>query len=437
MSNLLPNVARAITLGVSFAFNVLVARALGASVSGNFFTAVIVITFVGMIGRFGTDLYALKHASVLRNAELTDRHPLSLPWLTRLCLLGSAALAGILFLAGPALLDLYRPESGLGSPLRLLAISIPFQGYAILNSAVLRAIGRAAEGAFAEMGLTQGLAGLGILVVWRFGTVTSDHVAIAFVCGSVATAAYSWFAVRIRLGKHVVHDRLEASTRRKALGEMGNMTLSSVLFLSLAWLPILGLWIASSPAQVAFFVTAARLSTMLNLIPTIQMTAVLPRVAELFKAHKIDEINVTISRVNRHAAVLAVPSGLIMLFGAEPLMKLFGPEFVAAVPALRVLAVGQVIVVLLGSVNPIMIVVGQERAAVMLILAALLVGAPLTIWFSFLWGALGSSIATSAATLAFCGGAVCLLRRRNGIIAYLRLRTPPDSSRRTEVQSHE
>jgi len=428
-------VARAATLAVGFAFNVLVARTLGATAAGEFFTAMVVITLVGMIGRFGTDLYALKHGSVLRNQGPKDRHPLALPWLTRLCVLASAALAGILFLVGPALIDVYRPGNGLGTPLRLLAISIPFQCYAILNSAVLRAIGHAAEGAVAEMGLTQGLAALGVLVAWRFDTVTGNRVAIVFVCASVVTAAYSWLAVRFRLGKRVIHEPMKTGTRHKALVEMASMMSSSVLYLSLAWLPILGLWIASSPAQVAFFATAARLAMMLNLIPTVQMTAVIPRVAELFKTGNIDKINAMISRVNKQAAVLAVPAGLVLVFGAGPLMQLFGSEFVAAAPALRVLAACQVIIVLLGFVNPIMNVVSQERAAVILILAALLVGLPLTIWFSSAWGALGASVSISAATLAFSGGAVCLLQRRTGIVAFLRLRTPPDSSLKMEVKS--
>lgn len=416
------------TLAINFGFNVLVARALGASAAGVFFTAMVVTTFIGMVGRFGTDIYALKHAAVLTDEDLQHVGPFSLGWLTKICVGGSSALAVLTFGAASLGLNLWSPASDLAGALVLLALSIPFQCYAILNSAVLRATHRAAQGAFAEMGMTQGLASLGTIGLGLFHVRSLTALATVYVISSVFTAGASWIMVRRSLISRTARGVLTGSLKRGAAAEMGHMMMSGVLSLSLGWLPIFALWIVSSSAQVAFFTAAARMASTLNLMPFILMTGAIPTIAHAAKRQDISLVNETLSSVNRRAALLAMPVAGIMVLGSTTIMQIYGTEFAEDPSTLRVLVLSQLSLVLLGFVSSIMNVVGQEHASVILTAATLVVGIPVVVWASWMGGSLGAAYAMAGLTLGYTVACVGSLKRRTGIISYVTWSRHPQMS---------
>ena len=53
-------VARGTTLGLNLLLAIVVARLFGASASGEFFLALTAVNFAGMVGRLGTESYAVK-----------------------------------------------------------------------------------------------------------------------------------------------------------------------------------------------------------------------------------------------------------------------------------------------------------------------------------------------------------------------------------------
>jgi O-antigen/teichoic acid export membrane protein len=100
---------------------------------------------------------------------------------------------------------------------------------------------------------------------------------------------------------------------------------------------------------------------------------------------------------------------------AEPLLALFGRDFVAGAPALRILLVGQVVVAAAGSQLHLMTMTGRERSAAILLVASVAANAAIG---TALVGPLGPAGAAVAATAALIGGnaAMGVLIRR-----YLRL----------------
>ena len=92
------------------------------------------------------------------------------------------------------------------------------------------------------------------------------------------------------------------------------------------------------------------------------------------------------------AAALAVP--LLVLTG--PLLRLFGGEFVAAVPIAQILTIGQIFAAATGPQQSLLTMTGHERsAAVMMIASAGLNIASCVVGIA-MYGAIGAAIATAA-----------------------------------------
>ena len=416
------NVARGATLALALAFSLAVARTLGAHEAGPVFTAVIAVTLVGMIGRLGSDQYVLKHASALRARGALRYDTLSWPWLRRITWACSTTAAVVV---GGVSLALHG--AGLASPLTsclsLFALSIPFQCAAILNSALLRAVDRVAAGAFAEVGLSPGLAMVGLLGLHVFARATPTTAAVAFLGGSLITALWSsWMVGRVG----IPHGDASTGAARPAgaVSEMTHMMTTSTLFYTMTWMPVGALWSFSTPAAVSLLTVAARFPNFLSLIPSIQVTAAVPRLAALHHSDDLAAVNAGLARINRGAAAIAVPVAVALIVAAPWVMATFGPEFGAGTSVLRALVVGQLAVVLLGFVVPVMLFADMERTAVALTIGAVLLGFPVVCLASHYAGALGAALATAAVMTAHAALCAIVIRQRTGIMTAITLGNP-------------
>lgn len=89
---------------------------------------------------------------------------------------------------------------------------------------------------------------------------------------------------------------------------------------------------------------------------------------------------------------------LVLWFGAEPLMKLFGSEFIAGIWPLRWLLLGQVVNALSGPVGYIMTLTGHHRLAAQIFTAMIVVNIVLNFILIPVLGMNGAAVATAITT---------------------------------------
>ena len=100
-----------------------------------------------------------------------------------------------------------------------------------------------------------------------------------------------------------------------------------------------------------------------------------------------------------------------MWFLAEPILRLFGPEFVDAASLVRILLIGQVIAAAFGSQLYVMTMTGEQTWAAAIIVATVSANFLLTIWLAGRFGGAGAAAAT-ATTLVLWNAAMALFIRR-------------------------
>lgn len=121
----------------------------------------------------------------------------------------------------------------------------------------------------------------------------------------------------------------------------------------------LGVW--SSPSEVALFTAAQRTAMLMVFVLTAINTVVAPRFAHLYKSNNHDELKRVAYYSARLLSIVSLPILLLMFVFPGEILTLFGDEFAEAAIFLQILAVGQFINAITGSVGYLLSMSGNEK----------------------------------------------------------------------------
>lgn len=415
----LPVIVRAGTLALNVLMAITIARLFGAAASGEFFLAFVIANLMGMLGRLGAENYAIKSLPSLFHLTRIEAFWCELLSLRRLTLLGSVAAGMLLFAMGFVTL-LLNGNLGFGLHLMLLAISVPFSCLSILESSALRSAERISLGALAETGLTQGL------TIVALGTISSIHalgplsISACYTVASVCTfiTARRWTKKKIPRAMYV-EDRARKYPSSDSMRSMLKMMGSSVLFFVLTSSPLYVLGFSSSPRELGYFNAATRISTLIALIPSLQVTYLVPRVARCIAENDLRSANRLLRRAVRQATLASCTAATAMVILAVPVLSIFGDDFAGALPILLVLVVGQAILSILGNVNPIMSIAGLEGTSVFFASSAILIGVLAMYFSAAISGATGVAAAYVLVMILYAVASSVSLVRLRGIRCHI------------------
>lgn len=406
------SLARIAALGMTFAFSLVVGRALGPNDAGVVYAAVVGASGLGMVARFGTEFAVLRQGSALHGTRSLRSDSLQWGYYLRFCALASTACC----LLAVTALQVVPLAADNRTAYTAFALSIPFQCLGVLCSSLLRAGGCAGRGAFAEVGLAQGIAAVVTAVLALTADADPTSVGVAFALSWALVCGWSLLAV-----KRVWQASGPAGTtaRRTTIRSLFAMMTSSLLFYILTWAPLGVLLVVASQTDVAWYGAAARFPTLIALVPTIQLTAGLPLISMAISRGRIADANQQIRHINVRATAVALASGAVLIAGGPWIMALFGPGFDGAVPVLTVLVLGQVAAVVLGPASTLPLVTGYERHAMVALCVTLPVAVCAEVLLASRWGAVGAAAGWSVSVCVFGLAMAVVLRRGAGIVPYL------------------
>jgi O-antigen/teichoic acid export membrane protein len=137
------------------------------------------------------------------------------------------------------------------------------------------------------------------------------------------------------------------------------------------------------------------------MLPRIAVNALLaPVVSDLFVRNNQAALRAIVAKTALWTLLGAACIALPLLVLAEPVLALFGRDFIAGVPALRILLIGQVVVAAAGSQLHLMTMTGRERSAAVQLVSSVAANAAVG---AALVSPLGPTGAALAATTALIG----------------------------------
>ncbi len=378
---------------LSFGFSFLVARHLGAAGSGSFALALTTALFASAVALLGLDYVLLRAmAGDIRQGNLAAARGAARSAVLATSM--AAVLVGLVLAAfGAPLLHAVLGESLEPGLIWLSAIAVLPLTLNRIAVASLRGAGGvlAAQWLEGPQAMILAVAVLVILIVSRVAIGASDVVLLYFITAAIsAMVAWAVYAARSR-----AWPAAEPTPLRPMLKQGGPISFIVLSRLVLDWVVLLSLGACYSTFEVGQFRTAWQISALIMLLVSTFDTVAGPRIAAAYRVGDMDNIRQIIRHSVFAMMLMSLPLFVVALGFPEWALGLFGPEFVAAAPALRILALGQLVNVLSGPLGTVLLMTGQERSSMLLSIGSLVVLLILSVTLIPAYGLIGAAMTTS------------------------------------------
>ena len=373
---------RVFDLATSYAFYVVLARALGVREFGTLVLALTVTQTAGVFTRFGLDMAAMRRSAEGRAAGESG--------VGRILLIGSAVTAGLSIIGMIVLLAVYRHAfTGVN---RLVLFTLPVIAMEPIFADALRGLGRVRLAAVGESLVQPALALLMALAALATGNA-------AWASGSLLVSTIAvWIFCAIALQRSGALHRGEASA-----APLIRLGLTLVLITGLNslgnTLDVLILGRAGAMTGLALYAASLKSGRALLLVADANTLAVLPSIPQLLRDGDIEHLGLMYRTSVRWIALFTAPGVLILMIAPELILRLFGAQFVAAAPLLRIHAAAFAMFAVTGPAKSYLLMTGHEHYLTKNAALNVAITAVLMIALIPTFGATGAAVALLVAIL--------------------------------------
>ena len=380
---------------LNFCFYVAIGRLLGAEQAGMYFLALTVATVAAVLGRVGLDGTMLR--LIAGAAAAGDWETVQGVFRKGLTIAAAGASVAALTAAAlaPALAEQLFSAPELTPLLRWMALAVVPAAIIVLLGRALLGLKRVGDANLVSDVAVPALSLTAVLLLaprWgMFGAVWAYALAAAL---TLLIGVWRWREATPQLRG------MKGSIRtREVLQSSIPLYWVACFQLIMTWTStlVLGMW--ASSADVGVFGVANRTATLTSFILLAVNNITAPKFAALHRAGDM----VTLGRVARNCAKLtalvATPVLAVCLIVPAQVMAVFGPEFASGAVVLSILAAGQFVNVVTGSVGFLLIMCGHEALYRNNFVFSALISIGLNLVLIPMLGIIGAAIAT-ASTLA-------------------------------------
>jgi O-antigen/teichoic acid export membrane protein len=431
----------AVFVAATFGTNVLISRAFGPSGASALGTVTLATQFAFIAGagaRFGMDMAAVRRVAI----EVGGGEPGRVRAVVARAA-GVAAVAGgvagiAVLLAAGSLTRTFTEEGSAGA-FRAAAVALPFVALCQVYLGGTRGL-RIMRHTLSIFWAGQPVAWI-LLMVAGWSVSRSTGMTVLAYAGSwiLATVAawFVWERETRRFAPLPAAPHELSSLLRYGAPRVPAALLSQMLF----WADYFVVSRYVSTSELGVYAAAVRIAQALMLFLVAVNYMFSPFVADLHARGERDRLDDLYKAVTRWMVAGTLPLLLLLLIAPGPVLRLFGPGFEAGSTALRILALGQLVNVAVGSVGFILIMAGRTGWDLAVYASTFALDLAVAFWLSPRWGIEGAAAAQAMAMLASNAGRLYLVRRYVHIQPfdrhYLRLAIPAVAAALAMVGAHE
>lgn len=397
-------VLKVLGAGLTFLFNLVLARTLGAEGTGLYFLALTVTTIATVFGRMGLDNTLLRFTAA--SAAVDDWAAVKGVYLKgmKLALIASSFSAMAMFVFAPVLADKVFQKPELVITMRWMSLAVVPMTFVLLHAQVLKGLKRIRD-SFIVFSI--GVPAISLTALLLFGGSYGVKGAVwAYASGAILTALSGvilWHIATPQLRKvstsFRTNDLLKSSIPLFWVASLNMLINWTATF-------VLGIW--GTKEEVGLFGMASRTAMLTSLILASVNSISAPKFAELYKRKNMAALGATARNTAKLMILIASPLLLLFLVAPHWVMGMFGEEFQKGGILLLILAIGQFINVATGSVGYLLIMSENEKLMRNNVAFVAVMSVVLNTVFVPIYGLFGAVVAT----------AICLASQ-NLIAAYM------------------
>lgn len=352
-------VLRIVGLLASFLIGIVLARALGPADYGVYGLVTTLVALAMTAGVLGTPQLAVRNLSVFAAARDRGAIQSSVRQFGRATSLASITIACAIMLVGWALT---RDEPRLSALILPAALLVPLTGWTALIAAELRGLGFLLKGQWMDVFARPALAFV-LTAAWVMtgtGLRTSDALWIqVFVAGLAALVSWIWIRGAVRADASPSREKTEqrpwlsAALFLMAVDLLRNLG-GTYGIVMMGWL--------DNDVALGLFRVAFACNIVVALPVTILHVIFAPKVAQLYKESRIEELQRLLSLTSAAMVVMVLPIVIAAYLLGRPAIELvFGPEYVPSWLPLFHLCLAQLAFGAFGMGPILLSMCGRER----------------------------------------------------------------------------
>ncbi len=349
---------RIFSMGTIFVTRVLLARVMGVAEFGVFSYALTWLDLLVVLAVFGSERMILRELAMYQAQENWSRAKA----LVRFSVIAGVGFSVVVGVLAELILWITSREtnrhlmSGFsGVPVWFTSVDTAYLAVAVIVtavpwlvnvrvcSAVMQALQHTIRGQIAEFGLRPVLF-LAVLLLW-IGWFEGTEVAAwqALLLYNLTLMAAALFSIVLMLrGLPVTYkDHVPHYQPGRWIAAMIPLMLLNGAYFVNARMGIILLGLFANSTAVGLFSVAERIVTLMTLVMGATNYALAPYFARYFTRQDWPQMQMVTTWGARGVFLVAGMTGIFFIIFAQPVLELFGPEFVAASPVLIILILGQ------------------------------------------------------------------------------------------------
>jgi O-antigen/teichoic acid export membrane protein len=407
-------VVRVLGAGLGFAFNVALARVLGAEGLGVYNLSLTFTLIASVVGRMGMDAAMLKFGAT----SYADQDWRRLAAVHRMGMAIAAVCCGLVatssFLAADWVAANIYSDPAIANPLRLMSLALlPFSLLSLYGE-LLKAGQHQALSSLVQ-GAALPIVNLLLLFVFADQLAGASAAAGLYLAGTVVVCIAAYVLWR-RSVPSPYPVPVKSFRLRELLATAMPMYGSAMADVVMTFSDVLILGLFVSSAEVGIYTAAARTALLTRFLLLATSAVAAPRFAALHAANDKQGVARLALRSTLLTTVSTLPLLLLFIVFPERILSLFGPQFEAGASVLIILAIGQFVNAATGPVGYLLNMSGFHRIEGRVAVA----GAVMTVGLCFalipVWGVLGAAAANAIATAVSNLARVYFAKSRLGIL---------------------
>jgi O-antigen/teichoic acid export membrane protein len=353
----------------TFAAQVLITNALGDEAFGVVTLTTQAAFIAAAATRFGMDVANVRLVAILAGRDEVARARGLVRRSVAIAAAVSVPFGAVAFVASPWLAERFTAVPELAEPaFRAAAVTVPFAALAFVYMGATRGLKIMRYTLYSQW-IVQPIGWIALAVVSWTISKTAGMTTLAFGASwalALAVAYAGWEREQRRLPAHdgvgdgIVEERGRALVRFGALRAPATLFSQLIFWTDLFVLSLL--WSdegSTGAAQVGIYGAVLRSGQALFLFLTSVSLTFSPFVADLHHRGERQRLDALYKNVTRWTLAATIPVLLVLGILPGETLRIFGPEFTDGAAALRILIVGMIVPVTVGTVGFILIMAGR------------------------------------------------------------------------------
>jgi len=391
-------VGTVIGLSLQFIIRIIIARIGSQAEYGAFYLALVVIGVVMVLASFGLQDGTTRYIAYMQGKNDQNKTGKIIVAALQISITASILLSVCFFLlAEPIALNIFH-TSDLIRPLQLFSLTVPFLTLSNIYSSILRGFSRMEAQSFTQS--TQSILVLLLLIPIALLGLSFNFVYYAYLAGIILSCIIltvyllKKLPMLITITEHKMEPTIIKELMIFSLPLMG----TSIFSMLTLYADTIMLGYFKTPQEVGLYNAAYPLAFFITVPYTAFLMIFTPVASHLYSQNLIGELNRSFSVTAKWICFVTFPVFLVLFLFPEIVINfVFGPAYVSAGPALRILSAGFIINSLFGPNVGAMLAIGQSRFLMWSVLVSALSNVLLSIALIPSMGFIGAAISSAVA----------------------------------------